>query len=80
MMRSWSGGCSRRRHRGGSRAHYRSGVRCTASCRAKGVTLALLREEYKAVHPEGLLYSWFCEQLDVGGRVDGVVFGLYVHL
>ena len=30
--------------------------------RAKGVTLALLWEEYKAVHPEGLQYSWFCEQ------------------
>ena len=30
--------------------------------RAKGVTLALLWEEYKAVHPEGLQSSWFCEQ------------------
>ena len=30
--------------------------------RTKGVTLALLWEEYKAVHPEGLQYSWFCEQ------------------
>ena len=30
--------------------------------RAKGVTLALLWEESKAVHPEGLQYSWFCEQ------------------
>lgn len=28
----------------------------------KGVTLALLWEEYKAVHPQGLQYSWFCEQ------------------
>ena len=30
--------------------------------RGKGVTLALLWEEYKAVPPEGLQYSWFCEQ------------------
>ena len=30
--------------------------------RHKGVTLALLWQEYKAVHPEGLQYSWFCEQ------------------
>ena len=27
--------------------------------RRKGVTLALLWEEYKAVHPDGLQYSWF---------------------
>ena len=30
--------------------------------RRKGVTLSLLWEEYKAVHPEGLQYSRFCEQ------------------
>ena len=30
--------------------------------RGKGVTLALLWQEYKAVHPEGLQYSRFCEQ------------------
>ena len=29
--------------------------------RKKGVTLALLWEEYKAVHPEGYQYSQFCE-------------------
>ncbi len=28
----------------------------------KGVTLALLWEEYKATHPEGLQYSQFCER------------------
>ena len=28
----------------------------------KGVTLSLLWQEYKALHPEGLQYSWFCEQ------------------
>lgn len=27
----------------------------------KGVTLFLLWEEYKAVHPEGYQYSWFCQ-------------------
>ena len=30
--------------------------------RQKGVTLALLWQEYKAVHPEGLQYSWFCQR------------------
>lgn len=30
--------------------------------RGKGVTLALLWQEYKAAHPEGLQYSRFCEQ------------------
>ena len=29
--------------------------------RRKGVTLALLWQEYKAAHPEGLQYSQFCE-------------------
>ena len=29
--------------------------------RRKGVTLALLWQEYKAVHPEGMQYSWFCK-------------------
>ncbi len=28
----------------------------------KGVTLALLWHEYKAAHPEGFQYSWFCNQ------------------
>ena len=30
--------------------------------RRKDVTLALLWQEYKAAHPEGLQYSWFCDQ------------------
>jgi transposase len=30
--------------------------------RRKGVTLALLWQEYKATHPEGFQYSWFCDQ------------------
>ena len=29
--------------------------------RGKGVTLALLWQEYKAAHPEGMQYSWFCK-------------------
>ena len=28
----------------------------------KGVTLFLLWEEYKEIHPDGYQYSWFCEQ------------------
>jgi transposase len=28
--------------------------------RRKGVTLTLLWHEYKAAHPEGYQYSWFC--------------------
>ena len=30
--------------------------------RRKDVTLSLLWQEYKALHPEGLQYSWFCDQ------------------
>lgn len=30
--------------------------------RRKGVTLALLWEEYKAEYPDGVQYSWFCER------------------
>ena len=30
--------------------------------RQQDVTLALLWHEYKAAHPEGLQYSWFCDQ------------------
>ena len=33
-----------------------------AERRRKGVTLALLWQEYKAEHPEGLQYSQFCER------------------
>lgn len=29
--------------------------------RRKGVTLFLLWQEYKAEHPEGFLYSWYCD-------------------
>ncbi len=30
--------------------------------RRKGVTLALLWEEYRGAHPDGFGYSWFCER------------------
>ena len=33
--------------------------------RRKGVTLALLWEEHRGVHPDGFGYSWFCEQYGV---------------
>ena len=29
---------------------------------AQGVTLVLLWQEYRAAHPEGYGYTWFCEQ------------------
>ena len=42
--------------------------------RRKGVTLALLWQEYKAEHPGGLQYSWFCQRYRAWrGRVDIVM-------
>ena len=42
--------------------------------RRKGVTLRLLWEEYKAVHPDGLQYSRFCERYRrFAGRLDLVM-------
>ena len=42
--------------------------------RRKGVTLALLWEEYKTVHPEGMQYSWFCRQYRAwAAKVDVVM-------
>ncbi len=42
--------------------------------RRKGVTLALLWHEYKAAHPEGFQYSWFCKQYRAwAGRLDVVM-------
>lgn len=38
--------------------------------RRKGVTRALLWEEYRAAHPEGYGYAWFCEHFEAWkGRV-----------
>jgi transposase len=40
----------------------------------KGVTLFLLWEEYKAQHPDGFQYSWFCQQYRAfAGKVDLVM-------
>lgn len=40
----------------------------------KGVTLFLLWEEYKAAHPDGFQYSWFCKHYGVwAGKVDLVM-------
>ena len=45
-----------------------------AERRRKGVTLALLWQEYKAEHPEGLQYSQFCERYRRWrGRLDVVM-------
>ena len=42
--------------------------------RGKNVTLALLWEEYKAIHPEGLQYRRFCEQYrEWAGKLDLVM-------
>lgn len=42
--------------------------------RRKGVTLALLWEEYQAACPEGYRYSWFCEAYrEWAGRLDLVM-------
>ena len=42
--------------------------------RRKSVTLALLWQEYKESHPEGLQYSWFCDQYRAwAGKLDLVM-------
>lgn len=42
--------------------------------RRKGVTLFLLWQEYKAAHPEGFLYSWYCDHYrEWLGRLDAVM-------
>jgi len=42
--------------------------------RRKSVTLTLLWHEYKAIHPEGFQYSWFCDQYRAwAGKLDVVM-------
>ena len=42
--------------------------------KGKGVTLALLWDEYKSANPEGFQYSWFCEHYRRWlGKVDVVM-------
>jgi len=45
-----------------------------AELRRKGVTRALLWQAYRADHPEGYGYSWFCEHFDAWkGRVSATM-------
>lgn len=41
--------------------------------RHKGVTLWLRWQEYKAVHPEGYQYTWFCQQYRIWAAKTDVV-------
>ena len=42
--------------------------------RRKGMTLMLLWQEYKAAHPDGLRYSWFCQSYRLwSGKLDLVM-------
>lgn len=42
--------------------------------RRKGVTLALLWEEYQSTHPQGYRYSWFCDLYRAwAGKIDLVM-------
>ena len=61
-MPSWSGGCFRRRFR-----HMRARTEpdwpdIHAELKRRGVTLALLWQEYRVEHAQGYGYSWFCER------------------
>ena len=46
---------------------HRNGRRWTSRCGGSVSPSALLWEEYRAAHPDGFGYSWFCEQ-------DGLAF------
>ena len=37
-------------------------ARVATELKRKGVTLVLLWQEYRAIHPDGYGYTWFCEQ------------------
>jgi transposase len=37
--------------------------RVAQELKCKGVTLTLLWQEYRAVHPDGCGYTWFCEKI-----------------
>ena len=60
MTPAWSGVCFR--GRAARRVRCRSGASVHRELRRKDVTLPLLWQEYKALHPEGLQYNWFCDQ------------------
>jgi transposase len=40
----------------------------------KGVTLTLLWQEYRAVHPDGYGFTWFCDRFTAFGRRTSAVF------
>jgi transposase len=42
--------------------------RVAQELKCKGVTLTLLWQEYRAVHPDGYGYTWFCEKFDAYRR------------
>ena len=42
--------------------------RVAQELKRKGVTLTLLWQEYRAVHPDGYGYTWFCEKFDAYQR------------
>lgn len=49
-------------------------TRVHAELQRKGVTLFLLWQEYRAAHPEGYQYSWFCEHYRTWqGKLDVVM-------
>ena len=61
-MTRWSGSCIRRRRsrrRTGDRC--RTGRRSIVSCAGQGVTLQLLWEEHRGIHPDGYGHSRYCE-------------------
>ena len=75
------------RYRAGAAACFRRHRRCRLTrgrcptgqvvheeLRRPGVTLMLLWEEYRAAHPQGFAYSWFCEHYRAwAGKLDLVM-------
>ena len=60
--RRWNASCSRRpATTRRTRSRCRIGTVSIAELRRRGVTLALLWEEYRAEHPDGYGYSRFCD-------------------
>ena len=47
-----------------------------AEMKRRGMTLALLWQEYRAEHAQGYAYSWFCERYSDGGEyIDNLLDG-----
>ena len=62
MMPSWSGGCFRRRMQASAARIDPDWSHIHTELKRRGVTLALLWQEYRAEHAQGYAYSWFCER------------------